>query len=92
MRKVGERMSTVTLPAQTEATSDHGSSARGVPPYNWPGQWLTVMEFSRLMGRRPPTVYEWLANDVLSSFGISVYVFRSGRKHSARFFIRNPYC
>ena len=92
MRKAGERVATANSPTHVETIPDPASSARGVPACSWPGQWLTVMEFSRLMGRRPPTVYEWLANDVLSSFGISVYVFRSGRKHSARFFIRNPYC
>ncbi len=71
--------------------TEHASSPATVPQNSWPGHWLTVVEFARMMGRRPPTVYNWLQEDVLSTFGISVYSFRSGRKHSARFFIRNPY-
>ncbi len=62
-----------------------------VPQCSWPGHWLTITEFSRMMGRNPRTVYGWIEDDVLSTFGISVYGFRSGRKHSARFFIQNPY-
>ena len=91
MRKVGERMSTVTLPAQTEATSDHGSSARGVPPYNWRAHWLTVTEFSRMMSRRPQTVYWWVGNGTLAEFGIPVCQFRHGGLHSGRTFIQNIY-
>jgi hypothetical protein len=91
MRKVGERMSTVTLPAQTEATSDRGSSARGVPPYNWRAHWLTVTEFSRMMGRRPQTVYWWVGNGTLAEFGIPVCQFRHGGLHSGRTFIQNIY-
>jgi hypothetical protein len=62
-----------------------------VPPHQWAGHWLTVAEFSRLMGRRPYTVYGWVRENVMSEFGISVYEFRSGRKHSARIFVRNLY-
>ena len=62
-----------------------------IPQHSWTGHWLTVAEFSRLMGRQPQTVYDWVKFGTLSEFGVSVYEFRLGRKHSARIFIRNPY-
>ena len=91
MRKVGERMATAALPVQIETISDHGSSARGVPPYNWRAHWLTVTEFSRMMGRRPQTVYWWVGNGTLAEFGIPVCQFRHGGLHSGRTFIQNIY-
>jgi hypothetical protein len=76
---------------ESDISLSGASQIHSVPQHQWRGHWLTVVEFSRLMGRKPPTVYEWLANDTLSTFGICVYGFRKGRKHSARFFIQNPY-
>ena len=92
MRKAGKRMASATLSVEVGTIPDPVSSARGVPPCSWPGHWLTIQEFSRLMGRQPSTVYGWLANGTFKDFGLSVYEFRLGRKHSARFFVRNPYC
>jgi hypothetical protein len=62
-----------------------------IPQCSWSGHWLTIVEFSRLMGRKPPTIYEWIREGTLSEFGIATYEFRFGRKHSARIFVRNPY-
>ena len=63
-----------------------------IPAHEWVGHWLTIPEFSRLMGRRPSTVYGWARDGVMSEFGISTFEFRLGRKHSARIFVKNPYC
>jgi hypothetical protein len=62
-----------------------------IPPCIWAGHWLTVPEFARLVGRSPWTVHWWLRKETLSAFGLSVYEIRTGKKHSARIFIRNPY-
>jgi hypothetical protein len=62
-----------------------------VPPHQWVGHWLTISEFSRLMGRAPRTGYNWIRTGILPEFGISTYEFRMGKKHSARIFVRNPY-
>jgi len=62
-----------------------------VPACLWVGHWLTVSEFARLMGRSPQTVYKWTRLGTTAEFGISTYEYRSGRKHSARVFVRNPY-
>jgi hypothetical protein len=92
MRKAGERVATTTSSTHVETIPDPTFSARGVPSCSWPGHWLTIQEFSGLMGRQPSTVYGWLANGTFKDFGLSVYELRLGRKHSARFFVRNPYC
>lgn len=68
--------------------SDRATSARNVPSHDWRGHWLTVTEFSRMMGRRPSTVYEWVGDGVLAEFGIPVWQYQCGRKHSGRVFIR----
>ena len=69
--------------------TDHASSSRGVPTHNWRAHWLTVGEFSRMMGRDPQTVYTWMRNGTLAEFGIPVCQFRCGRLHSGRAFIQN---
>lgn len=75
-------------PESKNDPSAHLSSAR-VPVHNWRAHWLTVQEFSRMMGRRPFTVHWWLRNGTLAEFGIPVYRVRDGRLHSGRAFIRN---
>lgn len=67
------------------------SSARSIPSHNWRAHWLTVQEFSRMMGRRPQTVYSWIENGTLAEFGIPMCQFRQGRRHSGRVFIQNIY-
>ena len=67
------------------------SSTRLVPIYNWRAHWLTVQEFSRLMGRRPRTVYDWIDDGTLAEFGIPSCQFRYGKLHSGRTFIRNVF-
>ena len=62
-----------------------------VPPHQWISHWLTIREFSRLVDRSPWTIYGWLADGTFGEFGLSVYGSRYGKKHSARFFIKNPY-
>lgn len=69
--------------------SDHAASARLIPDHNWSAHWLTAQEFSRVMGRRPQTVYTWLRNGTLAEFGIPVCTFRCGGLHSGRTFIQN---
>ena len=64
---------------------------RSVTAYNWRAHWLTVGEFSRMMGRRPSTVYDWVGDGTLAEFGIPVWQFRQGRRHSGRVFILNIY-
>ncbi len=83
--------STVVAHHPVEAVSDRGctgSSAR-VPTCNWRAHWLTVAEFSRVMGRRPQTIYSWINNGTLAEFGIPSCQFRHGRVHSGRVFILN---
>lgn len=70
-------------------STDRSSSARSVPVHNWRAHWLTVQEFSRMMGREPDTVYKWIRNDTLAEFGIPTMRFRHGRLHSGRVFIQN---
>lgn len=65
--------------------------ARLVPSHNWRAHWLTVTEFSRMMGRRPQTVYSWIGDGTLAEFGVPVCQFRGGRLHSGRTFILNIY-
>ena len=91
MRKAGERVATTNSPTHVETIPDPASSARGVPPYNWRAHWLTVTEFSRMMGRRPQTVYWWIGNGTLAEFGIPVCQFRYGGLHSGRTLIQNTY-
>jgi hypothetical protein len=67
------------------------SPDRTVPAYNWRAHWLTVQEFSRMMGREPQTVYKWIRNNTLSEFGVPVMHFRNGKQHSGRVFILNIY-
>lgn len=74
-----------------EDDGDHASSARTVPVHNWRAHWLTVSEFSRMMGRRPTTMYKWIGDGTLAEFGVPVMQFRSGRLHSGRTFILNIY-
>jgi len=62
-----------------------------VPSYNWHAHWLTVNEFSRMMGRRPYTIHTWLRRGTLMEFGIPVMQFRNGHKHSGRTFIQNVF-
>jgi len=70
-------------------SSPSSPSSPSVPSYNWRTHWLTVIEFSRMMGRRPSTVYEWIGDGTLAEFGIPVCQFRHGRLHSGRTFIQN---
>ena len=91
MRKAGERVATTTSSTYVETIPDPASSARGVPACSWPGQWLTVTEFSRVMGRRPQTVHWWIRTGVLAEFGIPICQFRHGGLHSGRVFIQNIY-
>jgi hypothetical protein len=69
----------------------HATSARSVPSCSWRAHWLTVREFSRMMGRHPQTVYSWIENGTLAEFGIPMCQFRQGRMHSGRTFILNIY-
>lgn len=71
---------------EADESPTHRSS---VPPHNWNAHWLTVREFSRVMGRSEHTVNWWLRNGILADFGIPVCRFRCGRMHSGRNFIRN---
>ena len=73
------------------SVEESASSARLVPSCNWRAHWLTVQEFSRMMGRRPQTIYSWLRDDTLAEFGIPTCQFRHGKTHSGRVFIQNIY-
>jgi hypothetical protein len=84
-------LETTSKPAKSEPPIDHASSARGTPPHNWRAHWLTVDEFSHMMGRRPQTIHTWLRNGTLAEFGIPVCQFRCGGLHSGRTFILNIY-
>lgn len=64
---------------------------RGVPVHNWRQHWLTVAEFSRVLGREPQTVYKMLRLGTLAEFGVPICEFRTGRRHSGRVFIQNIY-
>jgi hypothetical protein len=96
MSEQGRMMQTKNDPAQeakvTEVVSsaDRGSSSR-LPAHNWRAHWLTVNEFSRMMGRSPDTVNWWVRQGILAEFGIPVYRVRHGRLHSGRIFIQNVY-
>jgi hypothetical protein len=74
-----------------QITDQTASSKSLVPPYNWRAHWLTVNEFSRMMGRAPDTVHWWIRQGVLADFGIPVMQFRQGKRHSGRTFILNIY-
>jgi len=76
---------------QVISLPDRATSARSLPAHNWHAHWLTVQEFSRVMGRDPQTVYWWLHNGTLAEFGIPVWQTRCGRLHSGRTFIQNIY-
>lgn len=91
MRKVDEKVAAMTSAIQSQTTTPHTSSARGIPSCSWRAHWLTVTEFSRMMGREPQTIYTWLRNGTLAEFGIPVCHFRYGRLHSGRTFIQNIY-
>ncbi len=84
-------MKTTDAPVQVEELPDHASSSRLVPTYNWRAHWLTVAEFSRMMGRAPDTVHGWVRQGILADFGIPVYCTRGCKLHSGRVFIRNIY-
>ena len=80
---------TVTAVVPSENLTEPSSSARLVPSCNWRAHWLTVQEFSRMMGRRPQTVYSWIGDGTLADFGIPMCQFRHGKRHSGRVFIQN---
>ena len=86
MRKVEVKTEITVQPADVRV-----SSARGIPVHNWRAHWLTVQEFSRMMGRSPSTVYDWVGDGTLAEFGIPVWQTRHGRLHSGRTFILNIY-
>lgn len=65
--------------------------SRLIPDHNWHAHWLTVSEFSRMMGRSPWTIQTWIRNGTLAEFGIPVWQMRCGRPHSGRIFIQNVY-
>lgn len=75
--------------AQSTEDPERATAARGIPAHNWRAHWLTVTEFSRVMGRSPDTVHGWVRQGVLAEFGIPVYCVRGGRLHSGRVFILN---
>ena len=50
-----------------------------------------ITEFSRMMGRQPRTIREWVDEGTLAEFGIPVCQFRHGKRHSGRSFILNIY-
>jgi hypothetical protein len=85
MKKAGEGMQP-TIQVQEVKETD-----RLVPTYNWRAHWLTVNEFSRMMGRAPDTVHWWLRNGTLAEFGIPVYRVCGRRRHLGRVFIQNIY-
>jgi len=87
-RKVSMNSKATTSIIETVAPLDRASASR-LPVHNWRAHWLTVQEFSRMMGRPPDTVYKWLRTGTLAEFGVPVMQFRSGRLHSGRTFIRN---
>jgi hypothetical protein len=101
MKKQGREMETaVAIMTADDADADaepiidlpsRPSSARSIPIYPWRAHWLTVMEFSRMMGRHPQTVYTWLSNGTLSEFGFPVYYCRSQGIHRGRTFIKNVF-
>jgi hypothetical protein len=84
-------MATTATLVKSNSESDHASSARSVPSCAWRAHWLTVEEFSRMMGRRPQTVHTWIRNGTLAEFGIPMCRFRHGGIHSGRTFIQNIY-
>jgi hypothetical protein len=77
-----EGMQLTEKPAQPKST---------VPLHPWSAHWLTVTEFSRMMGRAPDTVHWWIRQGILTEFGIPVYRVRGGKLHSGRIFIKNIY-
>lgn len=91
MKGVRDNVKTAVEPALGQESSDHATFARSVPVHNWRAHWLTVVEFSRVMGRRPPTIYEWVHDGTLAEFGIPVCQFRGSKLHSGRVFIQNIY-
>ena len=85
-------MAATVVTAQSSKPLPSASSSLSpglIPTYNWRAHWLTVAEFSRMMGRRPSTVYEWVEDGTLAEFGFPVREFRCGRRHSGRVFIQN---
>ena len=52
---------------------------------------VSAVEFARMMGRQPRTVYDWVENGTLAEFGIPICQFRHGKSHSGRVFIQNIY-
>lgn len=81
------------VPVHVEAVMQQASAVAsrptGISVHNWRRHWLTTVEFARVMGRHPQTVYWWLRNDTLAEFGIPIMHFRQGRRHSGRVFIQN---
>ena len=91
MKKADKEMKIASTAVKDKPVTDHASSARGVPSCSWRAHWLTVTEFSRMMGREPQTIHTWLRNGTLAEFGIPTYSFRCGGLHSGRTFIQNIY-
>lgn len=52
---------------------------------NWSGHWLTIKEFSRMMGRSEVQVLNWTQNGTLDAFGFPVYCASRGSR--SRFYI-----
>ncbi len=84
-------MATTIAEVPVGESSSRASSVRGVPEHNWRAHWLTAVEFARMMGRQPRTVYDWVENGTLAEFGIPICQFRRGKTHSGRVFIQNIY-
>ncbi len=80
---------TTIAEAPVEESLDHASSVHGVPEHNWRAHWLTAVEFARMMGRRPKTIYGWVEDGTMAEFGIPICRFRHGKTHSGRVFIQN---
>jgi len=91
-RKVTMNTKATTSIIATVAPPDRASSpcsSSRLSVHNWRAHWLTVQEFSRMMGRPPNTVYRWLRTGTLAEFGVPVMQFRGRRLHSGRTFIQN---
>jgi hypothetical protein len=75
----------------TQIAPVHATSARAVPSCPWRAHWLTVSEFSHLMGRPAHTVYTWIERGTLAEFGIPTFQFRGSKLRSGRVFIQNVF-
>lgn len=54
----------------------------------WHHHWLTVREFSRMMGRSERQVQKWTHDGTLADFGYPIYVSSPKFGGRPRFFIR----